>query len=423
MTQRSRRALAMLLGLIVAALPVAAESPAALDRLISAGVADNPHLAALRRRIEATEATVRQAGSLPDPQAQVALTNLPAGDLSLERTPMSGIQLGLHQMLPYPGRLDLRELAARQDVVITRALYEESENALIRQIRHSWNELYYLHQAVEVTRLNKQIAEALVEVAEALYSVGRRPQQDLVQANVQVARLVERLIVLEERLGRAEAGLNALLDRPPDAPVPEAMLSLEPLELSAQALLDVARQDRPMVREGRARVERAETMVALAQMNMKPDFNVGLSYRVRARSAMDSTGGQDFWSLSVGANLPWLNRDLHEAEEDEQRARLAQARERLRDTLSRVREALDNALEAMERSRREAQLYEEGLIPEAELAFEAARSAYESGAVDLLTLLDAFRTLNSYQEAYYRAIADHENAVADLEFVIGQRLR
>jgi len=434
MTARTRRVGIRALGLLATIALLAALSAVyafadgtagggALDRLIEAAVADNPDLAALRRRIEATEAGVPQAGSLPDPEGVVALSSVPVGDTSLERTPMTGINLGLRQMVPYPGRLDLKELAAEQDVEITRAIYEESENAVIRDVKRAWDELFYLHKAVEVTRLNKQVAEALTEVADALYSTGSRPQQDLVKANVEVARLVDRLVVLEEKMDRAEARLNALLDRPPNAPLPTPEVAFEPLTLSTEALEGAAREGRPLLVESATRIEKAETMVRLAKMNMKPDFKLGLDYRVRAGSPMDPVGGQDFWSLSVGANLPWLNKDLHEAEVDEAQAVLDGLNEQDRATFNRVREALDNALEAAQKERRQASLYAEGLIPQAELGFSAARSAYETGQVDLTSVLDAFRTLNTYQEQYYRIVANHANAIADLEYAIGQRLR
>ncbi|MGM0493415.1 MAG: TolC family protein [Armatimonadota bacterium] len=394
-----------------------------LDRLIEVAVADNPDLAALRRRIEATDATLEQAGSLPDPRGMVALSNAPVGDTSLERSPMTGIQLGLRQMIPYPGKLDLRELAAEQDVIITTAIYEESENSIVRDVKRAWNELYYLHRAVDVTELNKQIAQALTEIADAMYSVGTRPQQDLVKANVEVARLVDRLVVLEERIDRAEARLNGLLDRPANAPLPRPRVTFEPLELSAAALEDAARETRPLLLETAGRMEKAETMVRLAEMNMKPDFDVGVDYRIRAGSPMDPVGGQDFFSLSFSANLPWFNKNLHRAEVEEQEARLEQVREQDRAAFNRVREALDNALESAQKQRRQASLYAEGLIPQAELGFSAARSAYETGQVDFTAVLEAFRTLNNYQEQYYRIVADHSNAIADLEYVIGQRLR
>jgi len=124
-----------------------------LGRLIAAALADNPELAALRDKISAAQAVVPQAGSLQDPRLTVALSNMPVGGLSFERTPMSGIQFMLRQKVPYPGKLSLRELAARQGVEITQAAYQEAQNAVVRHVKHAYNNLYYLYRAVEVTQM------------------------------------------------------------------------------------------------------------------------------------------------------------------------------------------------------------------------------------------------------------------------------
>ena len=402
--------------------PNAEEPQAELERLIAAALADNPELAALRDKISAAQAVVPQAGALDDPRLTVALSNMPVGGLSFERTPMSGIQFMIRQMVPYPGKLGLRELAARQGVEITRETYQEAENAVVRLVKQGYNNLYYLHRAIEVTQMNKQIAEALAGLAEVMYGVGRIPQQHVIKVHVEVARYVDLLVILDEKLDRAEAALNVLLDRPPDAPLPEPQVGTYPLELSAAALYDVARDQRPSLQEMKRRIARLKILVQLARKDLKPDFVLGFDYRVRANSAMDAVSGADFWSFSVGANLPWLNKERHESRIIEQQAHLDAAVEQERFVLSKVREALDNALEAATKSRRQVNLYSQGLIPEAELSFSAARTAYEVGKVDMLAVLDALTILNKFQQAYYRVVADHENAVADLEFVVGQRL-
>jgi len=393
-----------------------------LERLIAAALADNPELAALRERINAAEAVVPQAGALQDPQLTVALSNMPVGGLSFEKTAMSGIQFMLRQKVPYPGKLSLRELAAEQNVDITEATYHEAENAVVRQVKHAYNNLYYLHRAIEVTQMNKQVTEALAELAEVMYGVGRIPQQHIIKAHVAVARYVDRLVILDEKLDRAEASLNALLNRPPNAPLPAPEVRVHSLDLSAAALYAVAQEGRPFIQEMQIRIAQLETLVQLARKDLKPDFNLGFDYRVRANTAMDPVAGADFWGFSVTATLPWLNRKRHEAAIEEQQARLAATHQQYQSALNKVREALDNALEAIAKSRRQIDLYSQGLIPEAELSFSAARTAYEVGDVDMLTMLDALTTLNNYQQAYYRVVADHENALADLEFVVGHWL-
>lgn len=66
-------------------------SAPALDALVAEAVERSAELEALRQRIDATEASVRPAGALPDPTASLGVTNVPVGDLALDKTPMSGV--------------------------------------------------------------------------------------------------------------------------------------------------------------------------------------------------------------------------------------------------------------------------------------------------------------------------------------------
>jgi outer membrane protein TolC len=186
--------------------------------------------------------------------------------------------------------------------------------------------------------------------------------------------------------------------------------------------MDLAESDRPLLLQDEARVRRARVLVDLAREELKPDFNLGFDYRIRAAAPGDMTRGDDQWSFSVGMSLPMLNRGPYEAEMREREAQLEQAQREYDSTRNRVREALENSLRALERARLQQELTQGALVPEAELSLTAARSAYVAGQVDLLTVLNALTTLHEAQLGYYRAVADHENAVADLEFVIGNRL-
>ena len=425
----AHRSIPSLLVVLVLSTAASAQTPATdaaaneLTRLIDVAIADNPNLAAIRQRIAADEQVVLQAGALADPVFGLALSNMPVGGFAFSRSPMTGIQLMVRQQVPYPGKLRLRELAAQHGVQVTKAVYQEAEDELIRQVKQAYYQLYYINKAIELTQTNKRIAEAFAELAEVKYSVGTGAQADLANAQLEVSRYVDKLLALEEQLDRAEAGLNALLDRPPDAPTPiPTDLPLHELALSEQALRDVALSDRPLLQELVAQAARMETGVALARRDLKPDFNFGFDYRIRANSGMDGVAGSDFWGLSVGLNLPWFNKRPHQAKIAETDARLRQIEEQYRQARAHVFQAVNNALESMEKNRRQILLYSQGIVPQAELALSSAQSGYETGAVDFMTLLSAHQRLYQFQLDYYRAVADHERSVADVEFAIGSLL-
>jgi outer membrane protein TolC len=66
-------------------------------------------------------------------------------------------------------------------------------------------------------------------------------------------------------------------------------------------------------------------------------------------------------------------------------------------------------------------LYREGLIPQAVATLSSATAAYRTGKVDFQTLLSAQVDLLNLRESYYRAIADHEIAIARMKQIMGER--
>ena len=73
-------------------------------------------------------------------------------------------------------------------------------------------------------------------------------------------------------------------------------------------------------------------------------------------------------------------------------------------------------------AQRKFKLYSDVLIPKAQELLLASESAYKSGKVDFLSLIDAQRTLLKYQLDYNRALADSQQKLAELEMLAGTEL-
>ncbi|MFQ5811265.1 MAG: TolC family protein, partial [Armatimonadota bacterium] len=85
---------------------------------------------------------------------------------------------------------------------------------------------------------------------------------------------------------------------------------------------------------------------------------------------------------------------------------------------------IEDALTDLRRLEDQIDLLLSGIIPEAELSLESARSVYTTAevAVDFGTVLDAQVALYKAQLAYYGALSAYEKRLADLEAVVGHRL-
>ena len=94
---------------------VYAEEVLSINAAVAEVVETNPGLAAISARAEALAALPDQLGTLPDPQLTFKLMNLPVDSFSFSQEGMTQTQIGFSQMLPFPGKLGLRQEAA-QDV-------------------------------------------------------------------------------------------------------------------------------------------------------------------------------------------------------------------------------------------------------------------------------------------------------------------
>ena len=83
----------------------------------------------------------------------------------------------------------------------------------------------------------------------------------------------------------------------------------------------------------------------------------------------------------------------------------------IRDLLAKVRASWEVAL-----------LYRTTVLPQAEESLASARAGYRTGRSDFLNLIESDRALREFQLAYYRALVDWQQRVAELEQAVGREL-
>ncbi len=401
---------------------VAAEAAApALEALVAEAVAKSAELAALGQRIAAAEASAAPAGALPDPMASIAISNVPVDGIELDRTPMSGISLGVSQGVPAGAKRRLRRRATEEEAEALRARYEDRRNDVVRRVKRAYIEVQYLDEAVAIAEENKGLAEDFLATAEARYATGKGLQQDVFRAQVRLSRMIDILVALREGRAAAATRLNKLLYRPAAQPLPRLpAIAVSEVEVTGESLGERAEVENPGLEERRVRVEQARTRERLAEAGIRPDLNLGVNYRIRESVPMDPVRGVDFWSVSVGMSLPWVYRKEKVDQEVEagvaRREAAGQDLEAMRnELLARVEELV---IETM-REEEQIALLDTGLLPQAEGALASSRAAYATGQVEFLTLLDNQMNLYNLELQRVRLMADHERDLAELEYAVG----
>ncbi len=372
----------------------------------------NPALIAARLQADAALLRSSQAGALPDPQLTFALVNRPlAGFGTGEMMTMNTI--GITQMLPWPGKQGHGAARYRALAEAQRLEAVDLERQIGARVASAYADLAAADRTIAILARTRTLLDEFLNAAQAMYAVGETPQQDVLQAQVAVARMTEDIMVMEEERVALAARLNALLGRAATVPVPALSLIApgDPLP-SADSLMVLATGRRPALLAAQERVRAAEAGYRQARRELYPDLMLSVEYGQRPQY-------DDMLSLMVGVSLPiWAgSRQLPmRREADAMRAgEAAMARDLANETYAMLTELRAGA----ERARRLTALYQREILPQARAGVEAALSAYRVGAADYMTLVESEMTVNRYETELVRLAADWQRATAAIEALAG----
>ncbi len=408
--------------------PVAAQdalppTPLSLDWCLERAAAANPDIAAEAAAADAARERIVPAGALDDPRFAYQASNLPIGSFDFNSTPLSGQQLTLAQKLPFPGLLGNRKHAAEAGEKAALATLEDRRHRIAAEVERAWAELGFSQRALDITDRNIELLRQLTRIAEAKYRVGTGLQQDVLRAQVGLTQLLNERLEREAAIVTSEAAMTGVLDLAPGARLgrttelagTEAIPRLE--ELLAR-LEDV----NPLLRSLGARVEEAERLRRVAELEGYPDVDLGFGYRIRQRVVSDPVDGDDFVTAGLTIRLP-VNRSKWRARVAERDALHRRAKARYRSARARLGDAVTALFAELRRADAEATLLETGLVPQTRQSLEASRAGYEVDKVDFLSLIDSQVSLLEAELRLVRARADRRGAFAGLEAALGESLR
>ena len=411
-----------LLMLSVIASPLHATEPLMLGQAVAEALRGNPSLAAIKARADALAAIPDQRGTLPDPKMSVKMVNLPLESLSFTQEGMTQLQIGFSQGLPFPGKLQLRKEVAQAVADAAGFDVDELRLRLARDVKVVWWNLFYLDRALEIVDSNQTLLRQFVEVAESKYSVGKGLQQDVLLAQVELSRLLDRQIHLEGQRRNEAIRLNTLLDYPTTAPVAlpgEISEAFQPLRDEAQ-LVTRAMTISPLLAIRERQVEAAKLRVALAKKDYYPDFNLGAAYGLRNGNNPNGSARDDFASIMLSMSLPIYTGTKQDRAVDQRNSERLRQRYALEDERNQVAAAIGLALSDYRRGEEKVMLFKTGIIPQASQTVASMLAGYQVNKVDFLNVVRSQITLYNYQILYWKAFGEANQALARLAAAVGE---
>ena len=388
-----------------------------LDSLIQEALTHSPLIIAARRHWEAEIRVPIQEASLPDPQItfqNLAVSNpIPGNDLQNSNFAYFGY--GFSQEIPFPGKLRLRASVAEKEAESAHEAYQAQLLAIVEQVGETYFNLFYLTNSLHLLQQTYDEFQRVAHITGAQYQVGMGQQQDVLKAQLETTSILNEQQTTHEELEQGQADLKAILGREQDSPNIQVS-EVKPSEfiLDDHQLRGLALSSSPVLKQAEALEAKSEQSLKLAREDYIPDFSIDYMYqKTEARFP-------DYYVATVGLKIPlyfWRKQtpavEQASLERDSSRAQTYAAK------LSVTSQAQNQwiAIQSMDRVIR---IYSDGLIPQAQATLKSAVATYRVGKVDFQTLLSAEVDVLRLKQQYYRAVADHEIAVAKIQQITGK---
>ncbi len=407
-----------LAGALASPLPTVGQSPAPLSQLIEEALQNNPDLKAGEHTWRAATHMRDRVTALPDPQFTVQEFSVgsPRPFAGFNASSFAYIGIGASQELPYPGKRNLRGLAADAAANVERAQIGVLQASLREQITIAYLRLAYLQQTLTLLEGSRTTLSQVIESEMTRYSSGQGSQTDVLKAQLERTKLVREITMHHEEMSQLEADLKQLLHRPQESgDIVAEDLAPTTLHRAVAELLDLIRKQNPEVRLEGSSLAKQDAELKSTEHQSKPDFSIGYMYE---RTGTDFPA---YYMLTFGMVLP--RRSRVRAEVAEAAESLAAATEHL-DAAQQQQLAYGKKQYAVATATAELLTqYRDGLVPQADAVFHAGLAAYESNKQSLTSVLTALDEVLELKRGYEQTLLDHELAVTRLETLTGEALR
>jgi len=308
---------------------------------------------------------------------------------------------------------EIRRLQAREDLIL--------------EVKQAYFGILATEKALEVAKTSVVQLQSHLNVAKNFYDVGMSPKNQVLEADVTLARAVQQVNTLTRDVMVIKARLNILLGRPVDAPIAVVdNLRQNQFPLSLAQCLEMGLTDRPELKLGRNQVEASAKNVDVARSELYP--TVGLTYTTNSvgntpRANGGWSAGRDAsWNVAAVASFNFWEWGRTKAEIEKSKVELNRA--------------VDALASLEDETKLNVTTHYQRLISNG-LNIEVAAKAVVSAAEDLrmvneryleqvatnTEVLDAQTRYSQVQYDYYTALYDYNLAWATLERSLGRPVK
>lgn len=373
--------------LSVSATPANDSAQATLSQLIHTALLNDSS----REQFYAQSYSKREAGiasaTLMDPKIKVGVTGLPVDSFEFDEDPMTNISVGLMQQFERGSTLDLKQRMANQQADGLALQVHARELEVANAITSLWLELGYQQASEQILREKRRLLKEMEGFVRTNYSIGKSEAQDLLNAQLQVSKLDEKLLANQQMQKRitgqmsewlGDEWLTTATSLNANGPLNWTKLEDALSATNAQTNYYTKLSQHPMVKMADVNISVNRTQVDIAEQAYAPQFGVEVMYAYRQANNMRGEPASDLVSAYLTLDVPLFtgNRQDRSLSSAQYQVGASQAQ---KDTLLKQLNAKVNAL-TLERDKLKQRLsrYQSTLIPQASDRIKAVERGYQN---------------------------------------------
>jgi len=386
--------------------------PYTLESLIKEALDSNPEIIATKNAFESASARIPQARSLNDPTIEFEYDRITA-DRMLTGKPMNTYSVS--QDIPFPTKLYLRAKIASKLAKMAYENYRAKERDIIARLKNAYFELALIYKEIDINKENKDALDQFSKTVTTRYGAGQGTQAEALKAQVELARVDNELVILEQQQVTAQARLNVLLNRDPKEPlgIPPSSPVIK-FNLTLDDLYRLTRDNNQELKAYRYAIDRGKAAYDLSVNEFLPDFSIKFKQMVD-KGRVESGS----WAGMIGVTIPLWFFEKQSFGVKEMKSDLEMVKAEYKGKENSVLFELNDAYARVVANKKLVELYETAFIPQAFETVTVAIKGYESEKLDFLTVLDSQRMLINFKLDHYKAILGLRIALADLERIAG----
>jgi len=378
-------------------------------------VQNNPAVGSQQFAADAAQEGAKSLRSLEPPQVGIEFFQAPVAGFPNPFYKQQEVDWSIQQMLPFPGK---RNAMARPEELRSQMLLMEKrtrQQRLVRQFKTTYWELWAIEERLRLNAQRLQNLSEIADIAKRQFERGMASQTDVLKAHSELASLRVDSATLSRNRKSMQAMLVSLMGRPSTKALDSIQApNLQPTP-EIQDLESRIDTGRPDVAGMKIASKMSLAMADASRKDLLPDFMVRGMYKQMV--GMD----RDFWSIMVGVTVPiapWSSSGPGSAakqRELESRRDQMEAQAMKNMALAEANAARND----VESSLAAVHAADSILIPQADLVWQSANSAYRNGKGDFLMLLDSYRmSLMARDERIMNAMKALQS-MASLEEALG----